>query len=160
MGQRGPRKTPSALALARGNPGKRAPNAAEPELPAATAVKPPTGLPKRALAEWKRLHPTLVASGVLTTGDLDTFETYCRLVAECAQYEAKVKQVGIQDAMRLGYAGYLLKLRAQKKQYAAELGLTPASRSGVKATKPTDATDAKKARFFGLGLVKGGASGA
>lgn len=153
MGRRGPAKAPTALTIARGNPGKRALNHDEPELPVADA-SPPPGLPKRALAEWKRLAPALIAQGVLTTGDLDTFETYVRLVDECTQFEAKIKRVGLEDAMRSGYSGYLLKLRAQKKQYAAELGLTPSSRSGVKKAKAPDQGSAKARRFFGI--VDGG----
>lgn len=158
MGRRGPAKTPTALTVARGNPGKRPINADEPELPVAVTAKPPAGLPKRALAEWKRLFPMLTASGVLTTADLDTFETYCRLIAECAQVEALVKKHGVEVSQRQGYSGFLLKLRAQKKQYAAELGLTPASRSGVKRAKVEDPANEKRRRFFGV--VQGGASAA
>lgn len=140
----------AALQVARGNPGKRAINQDEVELTPVVDASPPSGLPARALKEWKRLAPELIRTGVLTVGDLDTFETYCRLVDDCASYEARVRKVGVQDAMRLGYSGFLVKLRAQKKQYAAELGLTPQSRSGVKKVKVADPADARRSRFFSI----------
>lgn len=150
MGRRGTKNTPTALKIARGNPGHRAINHEEPELAPVADATPPAGLPKRALAEWKRLAPELIKSGVLTVGDLDTFETYCRLVADCVQVEALVKKHGIQVSQSQGYTGLLIKLRAQKKQYAAELGLTPSSRSGVKKVKVADPADARRARFFSI----------
>lgn len=99
---------------------------------------PPASLSEKSLArtEWLRLAPELIEKGVLTTGDLVIFEQYCRLVGDVAEYEELVRTLGRPKAHRLGYVNYLLKLRAQLKQYAAELGLTPSSRSGVRAVKP------------------------
>ena len=157
MGQRGPRAKPTALKVARGNPGRRAVNEEEPDLPAPVAgsEEPPAHLSKRAKQEWRRLYTTLTDSGVLTEGDLDTFGTYCAIVGDCADYEAKVTKVGLEDALKLGYAGMVLKLRAQKKQYAAELGLTPASRSGVNSAKGAGAPGASRLARFGI--ITGGA---
>jgi P27 family predicted phage terminase small subunit len=108
----------------------------------------------RAKTEWVRLADELIAKGVLTIGDMHAFEQYCRLVGEVDSYEAQVKKVGLADAHKLGYANYLLKLRTQLRQQAAHLGLTPSSRSGVKAAKvvPTQSAAAtKRERFFGKG---------
>lgn len=150
MGRRGPKTTPTALKIERGNPGKRALNQDEPDI-APAPMEPPAHLKGRALKEWKRLGPELVEKGVLTIGDLAVFETYCQLVADVDAYERLVRKVGKARAHFLGYANYLLKLRAQQKQYAAELGLTPSSRSGVKAAKSPATVDPKRARFFGNG---------
>lgn len=149
MGRRGPQPQPTVLKLARGNPGHRPVNHDEPDLAAASA-KVPAGLDGRAKAEWTRLVDELISKGVLTVGDMHAFEQYCRLVGEVDRYEKHVKKVGLADAHSLGYANYLLKLRTQLRQQAAHLGLTPSSRSGVKAVKSTAiAADTKRQRFFG-----------
>lgn len=149
MGRRGPPAQPTVLKIERGNPGKRALNHDEPELTRASSTKPPASLKGRARKEWVQLADELIEKGVLTVADLTAFETYCQLVGECDTYERLIRRVGRTDAHKLGYAGFLLKLRAQQKQYAAELGLTPSSRSGVKAVKKPDPADAKRRRFFG-----------
>jgi P27 family predicted phage terminase small subunit len=148
MGQRGPRPEPTAFKIARGNPGKRPLNHDEPELTAAE-TKAPAGMPRAALAEWKRLAPELVGAGVLTVGDLKTFEQYCRIVADLAECEKTCKKVGYEDAKKLGYFRDKKDLRAMLKSFAAELGLTPTSRSGVKKIKGKKATEQKRSRFFG-----------
>lgn len=151
MGRRGPQPAPTALKLERGNPGKRPLNHEEPELaPATHAV--PSGLKGRARKEWVRLAEELITKGVLTIGDMHAFEEYCTLVGEVDTYEKLIRRVGRAEAHRLGYANYLLKLRTQLRQQAAHVGLTPSSRSGIKAVKTTvDAAAARKARFFGTG---------
>jgi P27 family predicted phage terminase small subunit len=153
MGRRGPQPQPTVLKLARGNPGKRPLNDAEPELAAATTTAP-KGLKGRAKSEWNRLADELVTKGVLTIGDMHAFEEYCRLVGEVDAYEKYIAKVGRAEAHRLGYANYLLKLRTQLRQQAAHLGLTPSSRSGVKAVKVAAAKSPealKRDRFFGGG---------
>jgi P27 family predicted phage terminase small subunit len=150
MGRRGPPPQPTALKIERGNPGQRPLNHAEPELAAATA-EVPVGMKGRARKEWSRLVDELISKGVLTVGDMHAFEEYCRLVGEVDEYEKMINKVGRADAHKLGYANYLLKLRTQLRQQAAHLGLTPSSRSGVKAVKVVtkDAAAAKRDRFFG-----------
>lgn len=163
MGRRGPRSQSVELKIARGNPGdhKLEP---EPQLPAATAApadataeKHAPDLAGAALAEWDRLRQVLIDAGVLTTGDEAVFLQYCRLVGEIAEYETKVVKVELEDAHRLGYAGHLMKLRNQFRQFAAELGLTPSSRSGVKVAptvrlqraQATDKNEGKRRKYFG-----------
>lgn len=150
MGRRGYQPQPTALKIERGNPGRRPLNAAEPELAAPTSKAPP-GLKGRARKEWARLADELISKGVLTVGDMHAFEEYCRLVGEVDEYERMIAKVGRADAHKLGYANYLLKLRGHLRQQAAHLGLTPSSRSGVKAVKVAthDAKASKRARFFG-----------
>lgn len=151
MGRRGPRPTPAVLQLERGTRSHHAPNREEPQLAAVSDLKPPKGMKGRALATWKRLGKHLVDLGVITEGDTDAFESYCYIVGQVAAVERKVAAMTLEEVQRLGYLNALIKLRAQQKQYAAELGLTPSSRSAVKVVKPKgDAGQAaKRQRFFG-----------
>jgi P27 family predicted phage terminase small subunit len=140
------------LKLARGNPGRRPLPDAEPDLaPAASDAPADVCKDKGALAEWNRLFPELEKKGVLTVGDQTIFAGYCKITAEIGRYERLCARVGLANAHLNGYKGYLLKLRIQLRQYAAELGLTPSSRSGVKAVKAPEQEDAKRRRFFGAG---------
>jgi P27 family predicted phage terminase small subunit len=152
MGRRGPQPEPTALKLERGNPGRRPLNTDEPVLAAASRAVP-AGLKGRARREWTRLVDELVSKGVLTVGDMHAFEEYCTLVGEVDSYEKMIRRVGRETAHRLGYANYLLKLRTQLRQQAAHVGLTPSSRSGIKAVKVVakDAAATKRERFFGGG---------
>jgi P27 family predicted phage terminase small subunit len=148
MGRRGPKPQPTALKLARGNPGKRALPPDEPAL-SAGPCDVPEGMDGRARDEWHRLVGELTDKGVLTVGDLKCFEEYCYLVAEIAEMRALMKKVGLEKSIDERYPHILDKLRSQKARHEAQLGLTPSSRSGVKAVKPMSAKDTKLTRFFG-----------
>jgi P27 family predicted phage terminase small subunit len=149
MGRRGPQPMPTVLKIARGTPGHHPVNHDEPEL-APASRKVPNGVTGRAKTEWLRLVDELISKGVLTVGDMHAFEEYCRLVGDVDEYEKLIKRKGREDSHKLGYANYLLRLRTQLRQQAAHLGLTPSSRSGVKAVKSTaNITDTKRTRFFG-----------
>jgi phage terminase small subunit len=149
MGRRGPAPQPTAFKVARGNPGKRALNYDEPVLAAAEAVCP-RDLEGRAAAEWNRLAPELVAKGVLTIGDQAVFKTYCLLTAEVEEWTRRVARCALRDPMRMIWEGHLNKLRTQHRQHAAEIGLTPSRRSGVKAVRKVDPADERRRRFFGI----------
>jgi P27 family predicted phage terminase small subunit len=136
------------LKLARGNPGKRPINTEEPQLPAAD-TDPPDDLTGLAREEWMQLGPYLVEAGILTVGDVSLFKTYCRLVDEEDRYQKLITKHGDEPSQLLGYPSFLLKIRAQKKQYMDPLGLTPASRSQIKARRPKDAADERRKRFLG-----------
>ena len=148
MGRRGPKPQPTALKIERGNPGKRALPADEPILPAG-----PRGVPKgmtgRARAEWLRLVDELTDKGVLTVGDLKCFEEYCYLVGDIAELRALMDRVGLEESIANRYVHVMDKLRTQKRQHEAQLGLTPSARSAVKSVKPVSAKDERRARFFG-----------
>jgi phage terminase small subunit len=124
MGRRGPRPQPSALRVLRGNPGHRRLNPEEPRLSPPSSLDPPEALRGAGLAEWKGLAAELVEQGVLTVADMATFRTYCETLTDVRALEARKD--------RLDDIGPLVKLRHQLRQLAAELGLTPSSRSSVK----------------------------
>lgn len=153
MGRRGPKPQPTALKLERGNPGQRKLNEDEPQLGAPPLIAAPARLTGRAKVEWERLVVELVTKGVLTVGDIHTFEQYCYLVGEVEEYDDLIKKEGREEAHRLGYANYVLRLRTQLLSVAAHLGLTPSSRSAVKVAKPQTIEEAhrKRERFFGKG---------
>lgn len=101
-------------------------------LAAPAVTDPPAGLRGRGLVEWKRLVQELVDAGVLRNADMVTFELYCRTLTDLEGYE-RLTSKNRELALAKGYAGMVVKLRTQAKQLAAELGLTPSSRAGVKA---------------------------
>jgi P27 family predicted phage terminase small subunit len=87
-------------------------------------VRPPAWLSKHAKAEWRRVTPELAKRRILTPADLGSLESYCIAMGRVRELE------------RLLHAGIDPKLfRMQDKammtarQLAAELGLTPVSRS-------------------------------
>ncbi|MDB4914060.1 MAG: hypothetical protein JWM95_1704 [Gemmatimonadetes bacterium] len=155
MGLRGPKPQPTALKLERGNPGHRPVNADEPDLPAPTtaAKAPPRALAGLALAEWNAHVDILIERGVLTSADMYAFRQYCQLVGEVDALEQKLSAMKAWTDKRLKMANYLLKLRNRLAQQSAAIGLTPSSRSGVKAVKVAakDAATMKRERFFGSG---------
>lgn len=84
----------------------------------------PAWMSKDAKAEWRRVLPALVDRRILTTADLGSLENYCLAQGRVRQLEGEL-QKGFDPAL----------FRAQDKamttarQLAAELGLTPVSRS-------------------------------
>lgn len=88
------------------------------------AIRPPAWLSKYAKAEWRRVMPELAKRRILTTADLGSLESYCIAIGRVRELE---------KLLRAGFDARLF--RAQDKamvtarQLAAELGLTPVSRS-------------------------------
>lgn len=134
MGRRGPAPLPTAIKAARGTLQKCRTNHEEPQLAPPKVTDPPAGLRGRGLVEWKRLVEPLIDAGVLRDADMVTFELYCRTLSDLEGYE-RLTSRNRELALAKGYAGMVVKLRNQAKQLAAELGLTPSSRSGVKAVE-------------------------
>lgn len=88
------------------------------------APSAPAWLASEAKREWRRVVPSLVQRRILTTADLGSLENYCVAIGRVRQVETMLQ------------AGFTPELfRAQDKamttarQLAAELGLTPVSRS-------------------------------
>lgn len=126
---------PTAIKLAKGERRPSRVNYEEPDLPKPDGTEAPAGLTGAGLAEWERLVNVLIASGVLTVGDLRAFERYCRTVTDLATFEAQALAAGPELAIAKGYQGMVVKLRAQASQLAQQCGLTPSSRQTVKAAK-------------------------
>ena len=88
------------------------------------STRPPSWLSRHAKAEWRRIMPELAKRRILTNADLGSLESYCVAMGRVRQLEALLRA---EIDLKL--------LRAQDKsmvtarQLAAELGLTPVSRS-------------------------------
>lgn len=134
MGRRGPKPLPTVIKAARGTLQKCRTNPDEPVLPPPSVLDPPASLKGRGREEWVRLVKVLTDAGVLRDADMVTFEMYCRCLTDLDGYE-RLTSKNRELALAKGYAGMVVKLRTQAKQLAAELGLTPSSRSGVKAVE-------------------------
>ena len=134
----GRKPNPTALRRANGNPGKRAYNSAEPDLPSGMPDCPPH-LSDAATAEWHRIATYLHDAGVLTLVDRAALAAYCQAYGRWVEAEEKLRETPllfktpsgyIQQSPWLGIANRQLELMGR---YMAELGLTPASRSRVVA---------------------------
>jgi len=86
--------------------------------------KPPAWLSKYAKAEWKRVMPELTKRRILTAADIGSVECYCTAIGRVREIE-KLLGAGIDPK--------LFRMQDQSiktaRQLAAELGLTPVSRS-------------------------------
>ena len=103
----------------------------KPELrPTAKAVAnvpaPPSWFSKDAKAEWRRIMPALIERRILTEPDFGMVEAYCVSIGRVREIERQIQKSGeitpplfrMQD-----------KATQTARQIAAELGLTPVSRS-------------------------------
>lgn len=144
MGRRGPQPKPTSLKILEGNPGKQKLNESEPKPKMLDTIPdPPKRLMKEAKKEWKRLAPTMVACGLLTTVDLSAFAELCQSYAYYLAVDAEILKEKDEKGpllMQTSSTGYtqahpLLSLRRQYydtwHKGLADFGLTPASRSRI-----------------------------
>lgn len=145
---RGRKPLPTDVKLWRGNPGRRPLNVNEPKHATLDgAVPDELSTDDKARAEWLRIVETL-SHGHVTIVDRATLVGYCvkfsqwqRLEAEAARHPFIVKAPSgypIQNpAWGMANTAYKLMLKS-----AAELGITPSSRSRIAVTpKADDAAD-------------------
>jgi len=150
-----PRPEPTALKIAKGNPGKRALNHNEPKPPTGEP-KMPKGLSLSARREWKEIVAELMKLGVLTVVDGKALAAYCECFALWEQARKEIKENGltfkitavtkvkVEDASAVpNYEERVIVLGIKRnpavaiafealramKSYLIEFGLTPASRS-------------------------------
>lgn len=98
------------------------------------ATKPPVWLSRDAKGEWKRVLPFLIERRVLTDADLATFASYCAAIAQIIEAQRIVRKegmtfMGASGPKRHPAVGIMNDAQTQARQLAAELGLTPVSRS-------------------------------
>jgi P27 family predicted phage terminase small subunit len=144
---RGRKPQPTALKILRGNPGHRPLNRDEPAPPAAHNLAPPTWLEGPAVAEWRRLAPTLHRLGLLTEIDGDALATYCQTWARWQEAEGQIRKFGMVIKGKHGfpvispYVAVANRAMAQMKSLLVEFGMTPSARTRVKtdaSAKPDD----------------------
>lgn len=158
MPRTGRPRLPAAVKKARGEtrPSRLA-EAAPPEISAPASLDPPSGLSGSGLAEWRRVAQALSDADALKETDLAALEDYCRALTELRRFEAKAKKAGPELAIAKGYLSAVIKLRTHVAQLRAPLGLTPSSRSAVKAAPKKGKSEDEE--FFGggpRGIVGGG----
>ena len=115
--------------------------AQEPTPDPAKPRKPP-GLSGVAGRKWDQLAPQLHTSGVLTKVDGDTLEQYCRV---WAFYREEMRAVETEGRVITTKTGYPMinphwtaanQAITQCRKLAAELGLSPSTRTRLQVDKP------------------------
>ncbi|SIS65159.1 phage terminase small subunit P27 family [Paracoccus saliphilus] len=92
------------------------------------SIPAPDWLDPKARAEWDRVMPVLTERRILTDADLGGLENYCIAIGRARQMEAAI-QVEADPELMLKFVRVQDKAMASARQLAAELGLTPVSRS-------------------------------
>ena len=137
---RGRKPKPTSLKIAAGNPGKRALNTREPDVQPDLPTCPAHLLPS-AKAEWKRLARELYQLGVLTRLDRAALAGYCQAYGRWVEAEKMLKETPGILKMPSGYIQANPWLTIATKQmelmqrFAAEMGMTPSSRSRVETVR-------------------------
>jgi P27 family predicted phage terminase small subunit len=144
VGRRGPAKTPTNLAVVRGERKDRI-NTNEPR-PAELEVSPPEWLGDEARGVWSRLAGDLKAKGVLTAWDTEAFASWCDAVVrrrgavEHLQLQGEVIELPVYNkngeltGSRMAKNPWTFVLNeadAQMQKYAARFGLTPSDRASL-----------------------------
>ncbi|WP_439374944.1 phage terminase small subunit P27 family [Bradyrhizobium sp. DASA03120] len=88
------------------------------------STKPPTWMNRHGKAEWRRVMPVLAHRRILTPADLGCLESYCIAIGRIRDLELLLR-AGIDPKL----CRMQDKAMVTARQLAAELGLTPVSRS-------------------------------
>jgi P27 family predicted phage terminase small subunit len=97
-----------------------------------------------AKAEWQRIMPGLTERRVLTDSDMSTVENYCFAIGEIRRARKTLAKEGDTitssrgDIKRHPAAQTAFQALTESRRLAAELGLSPASRSKAAATQGKD----------------------
>jgi P27 family predicted phage terminase small subunit len=157
----GPRPTPTALKLVKGNPGKRATNQRE-AVVALAEPTPPSFLSDEAKVEWGRVVSTLYRAGLMTEIDRAALAAYCQSYGRWAQAERALARMAEKDTLNSGLivrtknenaiqnplVGIANKAKADVVRFAAEFGMTPSARSRVSANPDDEKQESRAAKYF------------
>lgn len=158
---RGRKPTPTAIKIAKGNPGRRPLNTLEPT-PALGLPDPPEHLSVEAVAEWRRVAPDLHRAGLLSFVDRAALAVYCQAYGRWVQAEAALRRVaerspgGAALIVQTTHGNWIPNplLGIANKAYrdvlaaCAEFGMTPSARSRVTAEHGHEQEEDPAARFF------------
>ncbi|WP_172125404.1 phage terminase small subunit P27 family [Devosia sp. 919] len=100
--------------------------------PVTVVPSPPSYFPKDAKAEWRKIAPILVLERkTLTEADMGTLESYCLSTSTMRQAQRIINVDGLvtADGKRHPAFGIMNAAQTTQRLCAAELGLTPVSRS-------------------------------
>jgi P27 family predicted phage terminase small subunit len=155
MGARGPGKTPTNLAVLRGQRPDRI-NRSSPQ-PSTSEVAPPSWLTRPGRTVWNRFAPDLVRTGVLTAWDVEEFACWCdaaarrRRAVRKLETEGEVVQLpvfnknGEKTGERTAKNPWLLVLAEADRMvisYGTRFGMTPSDRASLSVGEgPGDSDD-------------------
>lgn len=140
---RGRKRTPTALALLKGNPGRRPLPAREPQ-PEAASLAAPRCLDDEGRAEWGRVAPMLARIGVLSEADVSALIAYCEAWSRWRRAEEQVRLTGLLVKTPNGYpvinplVAIANKAMSQMRAFLVEFGMTPSARTRVEAQSGTE----------------------
>jgi len=150
----GRKRVPTKLKIIRGTDQPCRMNPDEPE-PDIKIPKPPKGLTGFAAKEWKRAAALLEDLGLISDIDMCMFLAYCQSFGRWMEAEKKIKKEGLFITIPIGikkgkkgqedtiifqikknpYLAIANDAKREATKYAVEFGMSPASRSKVKAEK-------------------------
>ena len=124
----------------------RKPEIATDKAAVATILKPSAWLSKDAKAEWRRVMPDLTKRRILTEADLGSLEHYCIAAGQVRKMQKMIDQQGhIVETDRGPRVNPAVRVQSdamtRARQLAAELGLTPVSRSRPTVRQDEDNDD-------------------
>jgi P27 family predicted phage terminase small subunit len=134
--KRGPAKTPTKLAVVKGERPDRL-NKAEPQPAEPGGLEPPSWLSDAAKTMWRRLAPDLQRKGVLTAWDVDEFAAVC---AHYVTWRTAQQLVDVEGPLVEGYRGAMVKnpaaqvardAHAEFLRGASRFGMTPSDRTAL-----------------------------
>lgn len=139
MTRAGRKPKPTVLKELAGNPGGRPLNDAEPRPEPADGARPPYRLPSKARRFWLEQAPRLEALGLLSEIDVPAFQlmaTHFGVAVEAAEV-IRAEGIMTKDEHGLDRKHPALQVLRDNsgafRAYAAEFGMTPSSRSRVRA---------------------------
>lgn len=134
----GRRPKPTAEKLAAGNPGKRH-LGVEPAFNSLAYLEPPTWLGDYGQAEWRRIVPQLLREKSLAEVDTPSLEAYCAAYQRAIACEIAIGDALLVEGDKHPLLGVVAQAWDKVRAFAAEFGLTPATRP--KVAKFTEADD-------------------
>jgi P27 family predicted phage terminase small subunit len=147
MGSRGPKPTPTNLKVLRGETRPSRLNLDEPQ-PLPTFPDAPAHLSDEAKAVWGRVREQMGHTRVIRGADADILELYCETLVRSREASALLGRSGF--LIKGARHGELVKnplvamvrdITAQVRILAGELGLTPASRTSLRAGEAGGVSD-------------------
>jgi P27 family predicted phage terminase small subunit len=142
----GRKPLPTHLKLVKGTARPHRLNKAEPQ-PAILVPEPPAHLDERARAKFTAMAETLARHGLMTELDTGALARYAVVWCRWIEVEAEVKRRGPivktegGNIIQNPYLSVANKCLLQMAQIESEFGLTPSSRSRIRAVAPADAAD-------------------
>ena len=145
---------PTAVKELNGNPGHRTLNKSEPQPPRSSRVPaPPEHLTGEAKKKWQKLAGQLHRMGVLTEVDQDALARYCVTYQRWIRAEKELAKNG--DILKTTKGNYVQSpwLAVSNRSLmllnslASEFGITPSSRTRVKANPPEEEEKLEKELF-------------